>query len=226
MLKNLINLFFPEVCAGCDGFLLAGEAVICTKCRHDLPLTNHCAIEDNEACQKFYGKLPIGFAATLCYFHQKGIVQEMIHKLKYKGQEAIGKTLGYWLAQELKQKPQIAEIDFIVPVPLHKKKLRQRGYNQVTEFGKALSESLNIPIDENLLVRNVYSKSQTKKNRAGRSANSKAVFSADLSENRRGEHYLIIDDVLTTGATLESCGRALLEIEGARLSIACIAMTK
>jgi len=226
VIANLIDLFFPEVCAGCESHLLAGESVICTDCRHQLPLTNHHAVPENEAFQKFYGKLPVEFVATLCYFPEKGIVREMIHKLKYKGQEAIGTTLGFWLAEELKSIPIIGDVDAIIPVPLHKKRLRERGYNQVSSFGKALSESLNLPFEENVLVRNIYSKSQTKKDRLGRSANSKSVFDVKNCKENRGKHFLLIDDVLTTGATLESCGRALLQIPEIKISIACIAMTK
>jgi len=226
VIAKLIDLFFPEVCAGCDSHLLAGEAVICTNCRHQLPLTNHCAVAENEAFQKFYGKLPVEFVATLCYFPEKGIVREMIHKLKYKGQESIGSTLGFWLGEELKLIPTINNIDAIIPVPLHKKRFRERGYNQVSAFGKALSKTLEIPYVEDILVRNIYSKSQTKKNRSGRSTNSQSVFSVTENAENACKHFLLIDDVLTTGATLEACGRALLQIPGIKLSIACIAMTK
>ena len=226
MFANVINLFFPEVCAGCDAHLLTGESIICTNCRHQLPLTNHHLIPDNEAYQKFYGKLPVEFVATLCYFPEKGIVREMIHKLKYKGQEAIGAAFGLWFGEELKRIPSTRDIDAIVPVPLHKKRLHERGYNQVSSFGKALSESLEIPYDENTLVRNIYSKSQTRKNRSGRSLNNQSVFGVTNNENPDGKHFLLIDDVLTTGATLEACGRALLKIPNVKISIACIAMTK
>jgi ComF family protein len=226
MFTSLINLFFPEVCAGCGGFLLTGEHVICTNCRHELPMTNHHLLPENEAFQKFYGKLPVEFVATLFYFHKKGIVQEMIHKLKYKGQQQIGTVIGHWYAEDLKKIAILRQVDAIIPVPLHKKRLRQRGYNQVTAFGKALSESLEIPFDDSLLVRNVYSKSQTKKNRSGRSKNSQSVFGIAGDVSHENKHYLLIDDVLTTGATLEACGNALLELKGIKLSIICIAMTK
>ena len=102
MLQHLVNLFFPKSCAGCSSFLLTNELVICTQCRFDIPLTNHHNIEENEVMKKFYGRVPLEFAASLFYFHKKGIVQEMIHKLKYKGQEEIGEVIGYWYAEELK----------------------------------------------------------------------------------------------------------------------------
>jgi len=226
MLANLVNLFFPQVCAGCDQFLNTGEYIICTQCRHDIPMTNHHRYCDNEAYEKFYGKLPVCFASALCYFHKKGVVHQMIHKLKYGGQEEIGTALGYWYAEELKNTTQIDQIDAIIPVPLHKRRRRERGYNQVSAFGKALSDGLGIPFNEQILVRNIYSQSQTRKNRAGRSANSKSVFDIVYNIDDEHKHYLLIDDVLTTGATLEACGRALLQIEGVQLSIVCIAMAK
>lgn len=222
MFKSLINLFFPEVCAGCDAFLLSYENVICTECRHNIPLTKHYLNPENEAAAKFYGKLPVEFVATMCYFHKKGIVQDMIHKLKYKGCEEIGTAIGFWYAEDLKDVAAIRSVDAIIPVPLHRKRLKERGYNQVTTFGKALSERLQIPLNETILIRNVYSKTQTKKDRFGRSANSQSVFGVDFCESDENKHYLIVDDVLTTGATLESCGKAILKIPGVKISIVCI----
>ena len=222
---SLINLFFPAVCAGCDSFLLSYENVICTECRHKIPLTNHHLSIENEAYNKFYGRLPVEFATAMCYFHKKGIVQEMIHKLKYSGQEDIGKAIGSWYSEDLKALAKIKKIDAIVPVPLHKKRLRERGYNQVATFGEALSEGLDVSFNQSLLVRNVYSKTQTKKNLLGRNMENQAIFDVRFSDDDHNKHFLLIDDVLTTGATLEACGRALMKIPGAKISIACMAMS-
>ncbi|HEY0046601.1 MAG TPA: phosphoribosyltransferase family protein [Flavobacterium sp.] len=201
------------------------ERTICTSCRHVIPLTNHHLIQNNEAHQKFYGRLPVEHASAFCYFHKKGIVQEMIHKLKYKGEEEIGSVLGSWYSEELRSLSSFTKFDIIVPVPLHKKRLKERGYNQVTTFGKALSEGLSIPYDDSLLQRNVYAKTQTKKNLLARSISEKSVFGVTFSNEHHNKHFLLIDDVLTTGATLEACGRALLEIPGSRVSVACMAMS-
>jgi ComF family protein len=226
MFTSLINLFYPRICAGCESFLLQNEKVICTRCRHEIPLTNHLIIPNNEAFQKFYGKIPIEFAAAHFYFHKKGIGQEMIHKLKYKGHQEIGTAFGVWMAIDLKKWVQIDEISCIVPVPLHPKKLRERGYNQVTSFGKALSENLKIPYNETVLIRNLYTKTQTKKNLLGRSELAKNVFaiSSDISLN--GNHILLIDDVITTGSTLEKCCAALLKIPNVKVSIVCMAISQ
>ena len=163
---------------------------------------------------------------AMLYFHKKGIVQEMIHKLKYKGHQEIGVLIGDWYSEELKFSKEIKTIDYIVPVPLHKKRLKERGYNQVTTFGKALSTNLNIPFNDTILVRNVYSKTQTKKTFLGRSDVVESVFGVNFDESLHYKHFLLLDDVITTGATLEACCREMLKIRGAKVSIVCMAMTQ
>lgn len=224
MFESLLNLFFPKSCAGCESFLLSGENVICTQCRHEVPLTNHHKIEENEIFQKFYGRIPLEYGSALFYFHKKGIVQEMIHKLKYKGHIEIGATIGEWYAKELKDLEPMKKIDLIIPVPLHRKRLRQRGYNQVEGFGKAISESLSIPYNDEILFRKRHTKTQTKKDLLGRADMISTVFDVNFTEEHLGKHFLLIDDVLTTGSTLESCSRALLKIPNAKISIVCMAM--
>ena len=224
MLESLINLFFPKVCSGCSAFLLTNENVICTVCRHDIPLTNHHLNPENEAYKKFYGRIPILHASALFYFHKKGIVQELIHNLKYKGHEEIGAILGEWYAEDLKTIPLLNTADEIIPVPLHRRKLKERGYNQVTAFGKSLSSSLKIDYNDLLLKRNIYSKTQSKKNLLGRTEGIETVFDVSFTEKDHNKHFILIDDVITTGATLEACCRALLKIPGAKISVVCMAM--
>ena len=224
MFKNIINLFFPPVCAGCHSFLLSNENVICTICRHNIPLTNHHLNPENETFKKFYGRIPVEHSSALLYFHKKGIVQELIHNLKYKGQEEIGTVLGEWYAEDIKNSAIIQSVDEIIPVPLHKRKLRERGYNQVTNFGLALSKNLNIPYDPNILARNIYSKTQSKKTLLHRSDGIDTIFDVNFSKKDHNKHFLLIDDVITTGSTLEACSHALLKIPGAKISIVCMAM--
>jgi ComF family protein len=224
MFKSLINLFFPPVCAGCHSFLISNENVICTLCRHNIPLTNHHLNPENEAFKKFYGRISVEYASALLYFHKKGIVQELIHNLKYKGQEEVGTVLGEWYAEDLKNLEIIRSVDEIIPVPLHKRKLRERGYNQVTNFGLTLSENLNIPYNQSLLVRNIYSKTQSKKSFLNRSDAIDTIFDVAFTEKDHNKHFLLIDDVITTGSTLEACSHALLKIPGAKISIVCMAM--
>ena len=224
MFESLINLFFPKVCSGCNSFLLTNENVICTVCRHDIPLTNHHLITNNDAFKKFYGRIPVLHASALFYFHKKGIVQQLIHNLKYKGHEEIGAILGEWYAEDLKTIALLHTADEIIPVPLHRRKLKERGYNQVTTFGKSLSTSLKIDYNDSLLKRNVYSKTQSKKTLLGRTEGIETIFGVTFTEKDHNKHFLLIDDVITTGATLEACSRALLQIPGAKISVVCMAM--
>ena len=226
MFESIINLFFPKVCSGCNSFLLTNENVICTVCRHDIPLTNHHLNPENDASKKFYGRIPILHASALFYFHKKGIVQQLIHNLKYKGHEEIGSIVGEWYSEDLSRMEFIQTVDEIIPVPLHPRKLKERGYNQVTVFGKALSSSLNLTYNDSLLIRNIYSKTQSKKNLLGRTEGIETIFDVSFSERDHNKHFLLIDDVITTGSTLEACSRALLKIPGARISIVCMAMAQ
>jgi ComF family protein len=198
--------------------------VICTLCRHNLPLTNHHINPENEAFKKFYGRIPVEYASALLYFHKKGIVQELIHNLKYKGQEEIGTVLGEWYAEELRNLAIIKSVDQIIPVPLHKRKLRERGYNQVTNFGLALSKNLNLDYNNSVLFRKIYSKTQSKKNLLHRSDGIDTTFDISFTEKDHNKHFLLIDDVITTGSTLEACSHALLKIPGAKISVVCMAM--
>ena len=226
MFTSLINLFYPKVCAGCDELLLTGEDVICLVCRHHIPLTNHLNLSNNEVMQKFYGRVPIESASALMYFHKKGIVQKIIHKLKYKNQQDIGRSLGTWYASILENHFEITDDMQIIPVPLHPKKLRERGYNQVTSFARALAEVLHIQLNESLLVRNYYSKTQTKKNLFGRTDIKPTLFEARFSEEDQNKHFILVDDVITTGSTLEACCHGLLKIPGTKITVICMAFSE
>lgn len=224
MINYLINLFFPKVCSGCRALLLQNETVFCTICRHEMPLTQYHLDPKNEAMKKFYGKVDIQFAATFLYFNKKGIVQELIHNLKYKGHQEIGTVLGSWYVEDLKEIQLEIPFDAVIPVPLHKKKFKERGYNQVTSFGKEIASGLEIPFEENILIRKIYSKTQSKKNLLGRSENIENIFDVEFTEADCNKHFLIVDDVLTTGATIEACSLALSKIPGVKISMICMAM--
>lgn len=225
MLESLFNLLFPKVCLGCESFLLSNEEIICTSCRHDLPLTNYHLESENELAKKFYGRIEIEFGASMLFYHKRGIVHELIHNLKYYRHQEIGSFLGNWYAEDLKNLEITKRIDIIIPVPLHKKRLKERGYNQIEIFGKTLSEKLSIPYDDSILFRNIYSKTQTKKNFFGRTDVNTAIFDVIFTEKDHGKHFLLVDDVITTGSTLEACARAILKIPDSKLSIVSIADT-
>ncbi|GGA66802.1 amidophosphoribosyltransferase [Flavobacterium palustre] len=226
MFKSIINLFFPKSCSGCDAILLANEKVICSICRHNIPLTNHHLLTENEAFKKFYGRIPVEYASAFLYFHKKGIVQKLIHNLKYKGHEEVGTLLGEWYTEDLKEIISSLKADEIIPVPLHPKKHKERGYNQVSTFGKSLAEKLELDYNETILFRKVYSKTQSKKNLLGRTEGIETIFDVHFTEKDHNKHFIIIDDVMTTGATLEACSRALLKIPGVKISIVCMAMAQ
>jgi ComF family protein len=222
--NSIISLFFPKVCSGCRQLLFTNETVLCTACRHEMPLTQYHLDSKNEATKKFYGKIEIQHASAFLYFNKKGIVQELIHNLKYKGHEEIGTVLGHWYVEDLKELKIENPFEVVIPVPLHPRKFKERGYNQVSTFGKALSEGLKIPFDDSVLFRKKYTKTQSKKNLLGRTENIENIFDVRFFEENQNKHFLIVDDVLTTGTTLEACSRALLKIPGAKISIVCMAI--
>ena len=226
MLKSLINLFYPKLCNACNNLLLNNEHVICVKCRHELPYTYHHLEDENEIKTKFFGLLPIENAAAMLYFHDKGIAQSLIHNLKYRKQQEVGTVLGKIYAEELLDWATIKEIDFIIPTPIHKKRLQARGYNQVTTFCKAISEEFCIPTDFDVLKRIKHSKTQTRKSKEKRSEMKSNDFKVDYKEHHENKHFLLVDDVITSGATIEACAKALLEIPGSKISLLAIAYTQ
>lgn len=226
LLKNIFNLFYPDICLCCENHLTENEHTVCLKCRFDFSVTNFTSEKDNAVEKVFYGRIPIEKATALFYFLNKGKIQTLIHQLKYKGQQQVGTFAGNWLAEDILQSNEFKDVDVIVPVPLHKNKLKSRGYNQVTTFGKALSKKLNIPYVENALVRTSFTRTQTKKIRIERWKNVQEIFSNANPELLNHKHILLIDDIITTGATLEACYSELKKSENIKISIACIAYTK
>ena len=224
MLQHLLDLVFPPVCPGCDRMLYHGEQVICTQCRHAIPMTLQHLVPNNEARSKLYGRLDVEHVSAMCYFNKSGVVQQLVHNLKYRGQENIGDVLGRWYAAELIRAQTMPKIDVVVPVPLHPKRLRQRGYNQVTTFASAMAKGLDADFMPEILRRNRYANSQTRKNMLSRTTSGE-TFAACIENAQSGKHFLLVDDVITTGSTLEACGKALLQISESRLSIVCIAMS-
>ena len=226
MLKSLLNLFFPKLCNGCNALLLKNEDVICIKCRHELPFTYHHKIENNEIMAKFYGILPVEQAFAMVYFHSKGIVQELIHNLKYRNQQEIGTILGNMYAYELKESNKVPKVDFIIPTPIHKKRLQERGYNQVTTFCEVLSKEFQIRIENDILHGMKHTKTQTKKSKEKRGEMKSKDFEIKYKDYHIGKHFLLIDDVITSGATIEACAKAILEIPNSKISILAIAYTQ
>ncbi|GAB3037584.1 ComF family protein [Spirosoma pulveris] len=212
IIADFVDLLYPSLCVGCAKSLGFNEKILCTKCRINLPETNqHKEPYDESLLNKFAGKLPVQFLASFVYFKKGGIVQKLIHTIKYKGQKEAAKELGNWYGYQLAtESTLLTEIDVLISVPLHKSRLRQRGYNQADWIAKGLSEALNIPVAEDVLVCWKMKDSQTRKNRMERWENVKTVFSVQQSDEVLGKNIVLVDDVLTTGATLEACAGELL----------------
>ena len=225
MFHDLANLFYPRICNCCDSPLLKAEKVICTACLHKLPTTNYHLDNENATKKVFYARLSIENATSLLYFKKKGMVQNLIHNLKYKKQEEVGNFLGNWLGEELETHSGFRKIDCVIPVPLHRRRLKQRGFNQVTEFGKELAKKLDAEFIDDVLVKKSASRTQTFKKRLGRWGSIDESFMIENPEKLENKHLLLVDDLVTTGATLEACGNKLLEIKNTKLSIATMAIT-
>ncbi|MDB4402931.1 phosphoribosyltransferase family protein [Algibacter sp.] len=224
MLKSIINLFFPKVCYACHNLLNDNEDTICMNCRHDLPITNFHFDNNDSVAKVLYGRAKIENGTALFRFEKKGNVQRLIHNLKYKDHEHIGFILGNWLGGELKTLESYKNIDVVIPVPLHKNKLKKRGYNQVALFGQQVAEALNADYLDDVLVKVTNTKSQVNKKRLARWTNSDELFTLKNIEAIDNKHILVVDDIITTGATLEACISILNQAKNIKISIATMAI--
>ena len=222
-LSDFISHFYPRLCAGCQATLVRGEDLICLGCLADLPKTGFEKTADNPVAQLFWGRAEIQLATAFCSFDKGGIMQQFLHKLKYKSCSEIGEKLGRMFGNDLNLSAPYREIDQIVPVPLHPLKERKRGYNQSAMIGLGISAAMGIPMMRDNLIRNYNSETQTNKGRFERWENVRELFSVRKPEQLEGKHLLLVDDVVTTGSTLEACAQVLLEIPGVKVSVATLA---
>jgi ComF family protein len=193
---------------------------------YHLPLTHHHNLKEHEMHRAFYGLVAFEFGASLLYFRKKGIAQQLMHNLKYKNQQEIGTFLGDIFSKNALDLPVFNDIDVIIPVPLHKKRLHERGYNQVTTFCEALEKNLAIPIIDSVLVKSINLKSQIQKSKENRLETNKNVFSIENAHKIEGKHILLVDDIFTTGATIEACAKEILKIKNTKISIVTMAYTQ
>lgn len=226
ILKDILLIFFPNFCLNCNLHLLHNEFILCTICRHDVPLIQLEDYSKNEITSVFYGKVEIQYAASFLYYRKKGITKKLIHDLKYKNNEEIGLFIANWFGQILIQSEAFKNIDYIVPVPLHTSKLKKRGYNQLTTFGERLSELLDIKYNAAILERITATKTQTLKKRFDRFSNTNTKFNIIDTTFFTNKHILLIDDVITTGATLEACCNELQKTKNIKISIVTMAFTQ
>ena len=226
IVTDFISLFFPRYCRGCNEALVRGEELICTKCILEMPRSNYHLDKTNPFFTRINGRIPVKYVMTLFKFVKGSRVQQILHALKYQNQPEIGKLLGRVYGSELANSGYANEFDLILPVPIHTSRRRKRGYNQSDEFGKGLAEMLNIPCSDSILERKSKTETQTKKTKLQRWENVSEVFAIKKPAETQDKKILLVDDVVTTGATLEACGRVLVDSGCKELSIACIASTQ
>jgi len=212
------------VCFGCNARLYRGEQILCTPCRDQIPLTEFTFSEENSLDRTFYGRIDIEKASSFLFFNDIGIVKNLIHYLKYRKQTEISAFLGDWYGPLLKRDIGLPVIDLVLPVPMHPKKLKKRGYNQVEGFGKRLAHHLNASYADDILIKTTHTPTQTQKSRIFRWQHQTPVFSIKMADMLANKKILLVDDVVTTGATLEACVKTIKDEINATIYIATMAM--
>lgn len=225
MLNDFISLAFPKICAACGKSLFRNEECICAYCLYHLPQTNFHLHPDNPVIKLFWGRADIYSASSLYSFSKGSKVQKLIHQLKYRGKKEIGVSLGKYYGRELKTAPLFSSVNLVIPVPLHPKKLKKRGYNQSETFAQGIADVMETESGNDILVRSYSSETQTRKSRFARWKNVEEIFKVIAPEKIKDKHVLLVDDVVTTGSTLEACANKILEVPGTKVSVATIATT-
>jgi ComF family protein len=221
---SLLHLLFPHVCAGCGSDVLSEESMLCTRCITELPETNFFAHAGNPVEKMMWGRLPLMYAGAAYYFNKESLMQHIIHQFKYKGNKELGLQLGRLLGKYILQSGRF-NADVLIPLPLFTQKEKRRGYNQATVLCEGMAEVMNVPVLRNAIIRPKHTETQTKKGRVARWQNMEGKFVLVDRDAVSNKQVLLVDDVITTGATLEACGSELLKAENTTLGLAtlCIA---
>lgn len=223
LFKNLLDIIYPQTCLTCKVVLENPQMPICLACQYGLPFTNQHLNNENSVSQKFWGRIPLKSAFSYLYFIKNGKVQIMLHELKYKGNQEIGEFLGQLFGGELLRAGLATNYDLIIPIPLHPSKLHKRGYNQVDCIAKGMSKTMKVLWQEDALLRVRANVSQTTQDRIGRLQNSKQLFEVKDSSMIKNKNILLLDDIITTGATIESAAEELFKANCKSLTVAAIA---
>lgn len=226
-IKNLFNstlhLLYPHICTGCGSDLLEADNLLCLKCIHDLPHTGFADLPDNPVEKYFWGRIPLTAAYSQFYFSKEFLIQHLIHQLKYNGNTGIGAYLGEIMGTTLLNSRRFSSIDALIPLPLYADKEHKRGYNQAAVICNGIAAVMNLPVLNGAVIRRHATETQTRKHRTERWENVQQSFQVTRKNELAGKHLLLVDDVVTTGATLEACGQAILEIDNVQLSFATLA---
>ena len=224
-IDSLTHLFFPHICAGCGSDVINKSQLLCLACTDRLPLTNYYAHADNPVEKTFWGRIPLNHATSYLYFNKDSIVQQLLHQFKYKGNQEIGLYFGRKMGSAISSAARFQTPDFLVPLPLHPQRQKKRGYNQAEVLCRGMAQSMAIPVLEQVVSRTMQTQTQTHKNRESRWQNMEGKFILKDPSMLENKHVMLVDDVITTGATLEACGLELLKARGLLLSIATLAYT-
>lgn len=224
-LHDLTHLVFPHHCEGCGTDILHDEQLLCAACSNSLPETNYLSTAGNPLEKMFYGRLRIAKAGAGWYFTKESLVQHLIHQLKYKGNKDIGTYLGKLLGHQIRLSGRFEEVDALVPLPLNPKREFKRGYNQSAVICEGIAEVWQKPILKDAVTRTIFTETQTHQDRVHRWENMDGVFQVSNETAIKGKHLLLVDDIVTTGATLEACGASILRVDGTRLSLVTVACT-
>ena len=228
MLKNIFSaaahLFYPHLCMGCGSDLLRTDDLLCFHCIDELPHTGYESMPGNPVEKIFYGRMPLEAAHAGYYFAKGALIQQLIHELKYRGNKDAGLYLSRSMGEKMLLSGRFSDIDYIVPLPLAAEKEFRRGFNQAEIICNGLSGSMNIPVLRKNITRIRFTETQTKKHRAERWENVSGSFFVNSPETIAGKHILLVDDVITTGATLEACAAAISAASTTRISIAALAV--
>lgn len=221
--RYFLDLLYPQTCEACQKPLVEGEQLLCTHCLYEMPLTSFWKLTDNPAAKLFWGKVELEQASSFFYYAKNSRYRRLVHKLKYEGRKDVGVYLGKLYGGYLAKSPLYNSVDAIAPLPLHAKRLAKRGYNQSEKIAQGIATAMQKPILLNTLHRNVYTETQTNKSRLERWTNVAAAFGVTRPELLANKHILLVDDILTTGATLEACANAMLQASHCKISVATLA---
>lgn len=224
--SDFLNLLYPEVCAACNNALFKGEQILCSRCLLMLPKTGFQQVEGNPVEKAFWGKVPLYSATALYHFNKGERVQHLIHRLKYHGEQEAGRFAGRILGEELHRSSRFSSVNMIVPVPLHRGKLKSRGFNQSEAIAQGIGEAYGLQVVADLLERTIFTSTQTRKSRYERYENVNRAFRLNPRYPVQARHYLLVDDVITTGSTLTACAEVLCAIPDARVSVAALAYAR